>query len=488
MATVALPPLDLFINNEFVPSLSGKRFSVIQPATEQVICEVAEAGVEDVDRAVAAASRAQPGWHALGWVARQKLLLKLADIWDAHSTELGKLESFNNGTNIGIATAIVANLAEEIRCFASWAGKLDGRVPVPPNEDVLAYVNREPLGVCGLILPWNLPLWVMMVKLAPCLAAGNTAVIKPAESTPLTALRVAELFKLAGFPPGVVNVVNGFGAVAGSALASHPGVAKVAFTGSTAVGKTIMTLAANSNLKRVQLELGGKGPLIICPGVNLDKAVELAALAMWTNNSEICTAGSRTYVHESLYDEFVIKAAAAAKAIKVGHQLKEDTQMGPMVNKAQYEKVLKYIDLGRSEGARLVTGGQSLRSEMKGGYFIEPTVFADVKDSMRICKEEIFGPVQCILKWSSVEDVLQRANALPYGLSAGVMSDDVHMVHTITKRLKAGYVWVNTWHLICPNIEFGGSKQSGFGREGGVEGAYEWTQSKSVVMAMTSRL
>jgi len=285
-----------------------------------------------------------------------------------------------------------------------------------------------------------------------------------------------------------MNVVNGYGPVAGSALASHRDVAKVAFTGSTAVGKTIMTLAAQSNLKRVQLELGGKGPLIICPGVNVDKAVELAATAMWTNNSEICTAGSRTYVHESLYDEFVKKAAVVAKAIKVGDQLKEDTNIGPMVNRAQFEKVLKYIDLGKSEGARLVAGGRSLREEMKGGYYVEPTVFADVTDSMRICKEEIFGPVQSILKWSSVEDVLKRANALPYGLSAGVMSEDVNMIHTFTKRLKAGYVWVNTWHLICPNIEFGGSKQSGFGREGGVEGAYEWTQSKSVVMALTSRL
>jgi len=328
----------------------------------------------------------------------------------------------------------------------------------------------------------------MMVKLAPCLAAGNTAVIKPAESTPLTALRVAELFQQAGFPPGVVNVINGLGPVAGSALAGHHDVAKVAFTGSTAVGKTIMGLAASSNLKRVQLELGGKGPLIICPGVNVDKAVELAAVAMWTNNAEICTAGSRTYVHESMYEEFVQKAGLAAKAIKVGHQFKEDTNIGPMVNKAQYEKVMKYIELGKSEGATLVAGGRSLREEMKGGYYIEPTVFADVRDTMRICRDEIFGPVQSILKWSNVEDVIQRANALPYGLSAGVMSDDIHMVHTLTKRLKAGYVWVNTWHVVCPNIEFGGTKQSGFGREGGVEGALEWTQTKSVVMAMTSRL
>lgn len=485
--SVSLPPLEHFINNEFVPSRSGKRFPVIQPANEQTICQVAEAGVEDVNNAIQAAAKAQPGWHALGWVGRQKLLLKLADVWTAHAEELGRLEAFNNGTTVSIATAIVAGLAEDIRYFASWAGKLDGRVPVPPNEDVFAYVNREPLGVCGLILPWNLPLWVMMVKLAPCLAVGNTAVIKPAESTPLTALRAMELFKLAGFPPGVVNVVNGFGPVAGAALASHPDVAKIAFTGSTAVGKNIMNLAASSNLKKVQLELGGKGPLIICPGVNVDKAVELAAAAIWTNNSEICTAGSRTYVHESVYDEFVAKAAAVAKGLKVGHQLKEDTNVGPMVNQNQYEKVMRYIEFGKAEGARLVAGGQSLRAQMKG-YFVEPTVFADVTDTMRICREEIFGPVQCILKWSSVEDVLNRANALPYGLSAGVMSDDAHMIHTLTKRLKAGYVWVNTWHVICPNIEFGGSKQSGFGREGGVEGAYEWTQSKSVVMALASRL
>ncbi|KAL6066356.1 Retinal dehydrogenase 1 [Balamuthia mandrillaris] len=518
--------LQLFINNEHVPSLSGKTLEVIAPATEEVLATVALGEKDDIDRAVEAAEQALEGeWKTMSGSKRRDLLLKLATLWEREAPALGKLEALNNGTLPAFQGAVIGALANDWRFNAGWADKIDGRV-VEASPGTHTYVRREPIGVCGLILPWNVPLWTLVVKLAPCLAMGNTVVIKPAEQTPLTALRIASLFKEAGFPPGVVNVVPGFGggpSGAGAALASHMKVRKLAFTGSTEVGRLILKAAADSNLKRVQLELGGKSPMVIFEDADLDKAVQLAQRAIFwlvvscflnffrvrllfflylqnllivfsshiyfsfynnRNNGQLCTAGSRTFVHESIYDQFVEKATAAAQSIRVGDPSAEAVEVGPVVDKPQFEKVLHYLESGKKEGAVLKTGGGKAFPDKKG-YFIQPTVFADVTDDMEIARDEIFGPVQSIIKFSEMKDLVKRCNATEYGLAAGVVTNDISKVFELANHLAAGTVWVNTYHEIATAAEFGGYKQSGFGREGGCP-FDEWTISKTVVVRYKS--
>jgi len=472
----------LFINNEWVDSVSGQTYEVINPLTEKSFGSVPEANAEDVNKAVKAARAALNGeWASIGAKGRRNLLLKLADAFQKHQQELSLLESLNNGAPLTFQSLVANSLADDIRYYAGWADKLDGRVPVVDGP-FQAFVHKEALGVCGIILPWNLPLWGLITKLGPCLAAGNTAIVKPAEQTPLSALRFAELLQELGFPAGVVNIVTGH-AAPGIAITHHMDIDKVAFTGSTEVGHLVMKASAESNLKRVQLELGGKAPLVICADANLDEAAAIAGAAIFSNNGELCTAGSRTFVHKSIYDEFVKKAVEGAKRKVVGHPHKSD--IGPLVDKEQMDKVLKYIELGKKEGAQLEVGGNRHGNE---GYFVQPTVFSNVTDDMTIAKEEIFGPVQSILKFDSIQEVIERCNATPYGLSAGIVTKDINTVFYFTKHAKAGTVWVNTYLPVFPSCEFGGYKQSGFGREGGPEGINEWTITKTVLIGITPKL
>jgi len=415
-------------------------------------------------------------WSRIGSKGRRNLLLKLADLFEKHAKELAKLETFNNGGPLRFQSAVIEELPEDLRYYAGWADKIDGRIPVVDGTNSV-FVHKEPLGVCGIIIPWNVPLWGLITKLGPCLAAGNTAIIKPAEQTPLSALRFAELVQSVGFPPGVVNILPGFGA-AGSAIAHHMDIDKVAFTGSTEVGRLVMKASADSNLKRVQLELGGKGPLVILPDADIDKAVDLAGVAVFTNNGQLCTSGSRTFVHKSIYDEFVKKSVERTKKLSVGHPFTSD--VGPLADKEQFEKVLKYIDIGKQEGAKLECGGNRSGKE---GYFVQPTIFANVKDTMTIAQEEIFGPVQSIFAFETMEEVIARCNSSPYGLSAGIVTNDSSQVFLFTRSIKAGTIWVNNFLPVYPSVEFGGFKQSGFGREGGVEGIGEWVQTKSVMLS-----
>jgi len=472
----------VWIDNEYGPAASGRTFEVIDPATEEVLADVALGAKADIDRAVAAAEAALQGeWGHMTPSARRDLLLKVASLWETQVPALGRLEALNNGTLPAFQTAVIGGLVNDWRYHAGWADKVDGRV-IDAAPGTHSYVRREPLGVCGMILPWNVPLWTMVVKLAPCLAMGNTVVIKPAEQTPLTALRVAQLFKEAGFPKGVVNVVPGLGGGpdgAGATLASHMRVRKIAFTGSTEVGRIIMKAAADSNLKRVQLELGGKSPVVVFEDANIEKAVQIASMAVFWNNGQLCTAGSRTFVHEKIYDKFVEAATEAAKQLQVGDPSSDGTsQIGPLVDKAQYEKVLEFIESGKTEGAVLKAGGSSLG---KKGYFVKPTVFANVNDQMRIAREEIFGPVQSIIRFSDPKEVIARCNNTEYGLAAAVVTEDIAKVFQIANSVQAGTIWVNTYHEVYVNAEFGGFKQSGFGREGGSP-VDEWTISKSVIV------
>lgn len=484
--------LHLFINNEWVESMSGKTFPVINPVDGSELCRVSEAAVCDVNKAVEAAERALEGeWKSMGARGRQDLLLKLGELWQTKIEELSALESLNNGTAISLQRSVIESLINEIRYHAGFCDKVDGRVVCDDAIDgnYHVYTKREPIGVCGMIIAWNLPLWCLMVKLMPCLAMGNTVVVKPAEQTPLTALKVGEMLKEVGFPPGVVNILPGYGPTTGASIASHMKVRKIAFTGSTEVGRLIMKASGDSNLKQVQLELGGKSPLVIFDDVDLDEAVEIAASVFWNNGQE-CDACSRTFVHEGIYDQFVEKAVERAKKLKIGDPLDPETDIGPVVSPEQYERVLDYINCGKTEGARLAYGGSDLSKEQFGGkgYYVQPTIFADVTDDMKICREEIFGPVQCLIKFSSVQEVVHRCNDTSYGLAGGVLSKNIGNIFAIANNLKAGTVWVNDYSKVMPQAEFGGMKQSGFGREGGVTALSEWTNTKTVCMKIPNVL
>ena len=492
MATISAPQGEmraavsatkLLINNQWVDSASGKTFPTLNPATGEVICQVAEADATDVDYAVRAARYAfdQGPWRKLAASERGRLLNRLADLIEHHADELARLEALDNGKPYAVASA--ADLPLTIACYryyAGWADKVQGRT-IPITGNYFCYTRLEPVGVVGQIIPWNFPLLMQAWKLGPALATGNTVVMKPAEQTPLTALRVGELIVEAGFPPGVVNLLPGYGPTAGAAIARHMDVDKIAFTGSTEVGHLIMEAAARSNLKRVTLELGGKSPNIVFADADLDQAIEGAHFALFFNQGQCCCAGSRLFVEEQAYDEFVERSAARARRRTVGDPFDPATEQGPQVDQDQYNKVLRYIASGKKEGARLVCGGGSVGDR---GYFVEPTVFADVKDDMTIAREEIFGPVMSIIKFRDIDEVVQRANHTEYGLAAAVWTRDIGKAHTIANSVRAGTVWINCYDVFDAAAPFGGFKQSGMGRELGEYGLQQYTEVKTVTVKL----
>ena len=477
---VALPELKLLIGNRWVASASGKTFATINPSTGEEICEVAEADAADVEQAVRAARSAfeHGPWRSMRASERGRLLHRLADLIESNGDELARLESLDNGKPVSVAKAVdVAKTVACYRYFAGWADKVHGKT-IPIDGDFLCYTRHEPIGVVGQIIAWNFPMLMMAWKLAPALATGNTVVLKPAEQTPLTALRIGELILEAGFPEGVVNVVPGFGPTAGAAIASHMDVDKVAFTGSTEVGHLIMEAAAKSNLKPVTLELGGKSPNIIFADVDLDAAVEGAHMGLFSNQGQSCCAGSRVFVEETIYDQFVERSIARASKRIVGDPFDPRTELGPLVDQTQFDKVMGYVESGRNERATLACGGNRIGNR---GYFIQPTVFADVQDDMQIAREEIFGPVMSIISFKSLDEVISRANRTKYGLAAAVWTRDIKKALAVANGVRAGTVWVNCYNVMDTRAPFGGFKQSGIGRELGEYGLQQYTQVKSVI-------
>jgi aldehyde dehydrogenase (NAD+) len=394
---------------------------------------------------------------------------------------LARLESLDNGKPYGVAKAVdVGATVGCYRYFAGWADKIQGKT-IPVDGEFFCYTRHEPVGVVGQIIPWNFPMLMQAWKLAPALAAGNTVVLKPAEQTPLSALRIGQLIVEAGFPEGVVNILPGFGPTAGAAIARHMDVDKVAFTGSTEVGKLIMEAAAQTNLKRVTLELGGKSPNIVFADTNLDEAVEGAHFGLFFNHGQCCCAGSRVFVEEKIYDEFVEKSGVRARNRTVGDPFDPKTEQGPQVDQAQFDKVMGYIESGRSEGAKVVCGGDRVGDR---GYFIQPTVFSDVRDEMKIAREEIFGPVMSIIPFKSADEVVVRANRTEYGLAAAVWTRDIQKAHAIANNVRAGTVWVNCYNVLDSRAPFGGFKQSGIGRERGEYGLQQYTEVKTVIVKL----
>ncbi|GAB4845639.1 Aldehyde dehydrogenase 2 member B4, mitochondrial [Ancistrocladus abbreviatus] len=479
------PPVEvkytkLLINGEFVDSASGKTFPTFDPRTGELIAHVAEGDAEDVNHAVSAARKAfdEGPWPKMTAYERSRIMLRFADLVEKHSEELAALETWDNGKPY--EQAAKSELPIFVRLFhyyAGWADKIHG-LTVPADGQYHVQTLHEPIGVAGQIVPWNFPLLMFAWKVGPALACGNTIVLKTAEQTPLTALYAGKLFHEAGLPPGVLNIVSGFGVTAGAALASHMKVDKLAFTGSTDTGKIVLELAAKSNLKSVTLELGGKSPFIVCEDADIDQAVELAHLALFFNQGQCCCAGSRTYVHERVYDEFVEKAKGRAMRRTVGDPFKKDIEQGPQIDPVQFQKIMRYIKSGIDSNAKLECGGDQIGSK---GYFIQPTVFSDVKDDMPIAKDEIFGPVQSILKFRDLDDVIQRANTTRYGLAAGVFTSNIDTANTITRALKAGTVWVNCYDVFDAAIPFGGYRMSGIGREKGIYSLHNYLQVKAVV-------
>jgi aldehyde dehydrogenase (NAD+) len=468
----------LFINNEFVDAVSGKTFPTINPCNGEVICHVAEADKADVDIAVKAARKAFQTWRNVNPSERARLMNKLANLMEENLEELAKLETLDNGKPLSNSQEDIEACVQTIRYYAGWADKLQGKA-IPVDGEFFCYTTHEPVGVCGQIIPWNYPLLMFCWKFGPAIACGNTIVLKPAEQTPLTALRTGALIKEAGFPPGVINIVPGFGPTAGAAISEHMDIDKVAFTGSNVVGRIIMKASAATNLKRVTLELGGKSPFIILDDADVEKAVKYAHEGIFLNAGQSCCASSRVFVQEGIYDEFVKRSVELAKARKVGDPLDEETDQGPLVDQEQYDRVLSYIDSGKQQGAKLCTGGNPIGDK---GYFVEPTVFADVTDDMKIAQEEIFGPVVCIIKFKTIEEVIKRAHKTIYGLAAGVMTKDMQKGLMIANTLRAGTVWVNCYDVGFASAPFGGFRQSGIGRELGEYGLREYSEVKTVTI------
>ncbi|EDW13255.2 aldehyde dehydrogenase, mitochondrial [Drosophila mojavensis] len=476
----------IFINNEWKNSTSGEKFDTINPATEDTIASIEKGGTEDIDLAVNAAQEAfllGSPWRRMDASDRGRLMNRLADLIERDSLYLASLETIDNGKPFAISYAVDLQLTiKHLRYFAGWADKIQGKT-IAADGDFFCYTRHEPVGVCGQIIPWNFPILMLAWKLGPALATGNTIILKPAEQTPLTALYVAQLIKEAGFPPGVVNIVPGYGDI-GAHLAKHPGIDKVAFTGSTAVGKQIQASAGAGNLKRVTLELGGKSPNIVLEDADMEYAVETSHFGLFFNMGQCCCAASRTFVQDKIYDEFVDRSAERAKKRKLGDPFDEQTEQGPQISAKQMEKILELIKSGEKEGAKMLTGG---KRASQPGYFVEPTVFANVKDDMTIAKEEIFGPVQQILRFSDLEEVIERANDSSYGLAASIFTKDLDKANFLINALRAGTVWINTYNILGAHTPFGGYKNSGKGRENSEYALTNYTEIKSVIVKVTEK-
>ena len=467
----------LFINGEFISSSHNKTFQTLNPANNEVLTEVHEASDEDVDRAARAAKEAFENgrWSTMTPLERGDLIYKLALLIEEHQHYIAEIDSLDNGKPISeVLENDLPNAIGQFKYFSGWASKIVGQ-NIPVNGNYLNYTRHEPIGVVGQIIPWNFPFMMAAWKIAPALATGCTVILKPAEQTPLSALYLAELVRKAGFPKGVINIIPGHGGTTGAALVKHPSVNKIAFTGSTEVGKNIMKEAANT-MKRVTLELGGKSPNLVLQDANIDKAAEGVFSGIMYNQGEVCSAGSRAYVHASIYDEFVEKLVALTKEVKLGSGLESGITMGPLVSQKQKDQVMNYIEIGQEEGAKLVCGGGA--SEQ--GCFVEPTILADVEDHMRVSREEIFGPVLVISKFDTDQEVVERANDSAYGLGAGVWTQDITKAHNIANKLKSGSVWINCYNATDPASPFGGFKNSGFGREMGSYALENYTEVKSV--------
>ena len=483
-ARVAPPKIKLtklFINNEWVESSSKKSFETYNPATGEVIASVSEGSGDDVDRAVKAARRALEAgpWATMDAADRGRILFKLADAVEANLEVLASLESFNCGKTITDSRGDIQGVANTLRYYGGWADKLEGRT-IPVRGSFLSYTLRQPVGVVGQIIPWNFPLLMMAWKLGPALACGNTVVMKPAEQTPLTALRMAELAAEAGLPAGVLNIVNGFGETAGAALCTHPDVDKIAFTGHVDTAKIIQKATADS-LKRTSYELGGKSPNVVFADANIDEAVAGAFHAIYFHGGQCCTAGSRLFVEDKIREEFVSKLAAKARERRIGDPLDSATQQGPQVSQEQLDKIMGYVDIGQKQGAKLVSGGKKAGER---GFFVEPTIFDGVKDDMAIAKDEIFGPVVSVLPFKSAEEVFTRANQTYYGLAAAIWTKDIDKAHLYAKHVKAGTVWVNCYHIVDSSTPFGGFKMSGHGRENGEAALELYTELKTVTVKL----
>ncbi|XP_045891670.1 aldehyde dehydrogenase 1A1-like [Micropterus dolomieu] len=484
------PPIQytkLFINNEWCESRSGRKIPVHDPATGKLLCEVEEADSEDVDKAVRSARAAfQIGspWRSMDASDRGQLLNKLADLVERDRLLLATLEALDSGKVFLMAYFVdLMATIKTLRYYGGWADKIQGKT-IPVDGDYFTYTRHEPIGVCGQIIPWNFPVMMFAWKIAPALCCGNTVVIKPAEQTPLSALHMAALIKEAGFPPGVVNVVPGYGQTAGCAISHHMDIDKVAFTGSTAVGKVIQKAAGDSNLKRVTLELGGKNPNIVFADCDLEYAVEQAHSGLFFNQGQCCLAGSRVFVEEPIYEEFVHRSVEKARSSVLGNPLLPGVDQGPQIDQKQFDKIMDLIESGKREGATLECGGSVWGQQ---GLFIQPTVFSNVTDDMRIAKEEIFGPVQQIMRFSSIHEVIQRANATHYGLAAGVFTNDIDKALTVSSALQAGMVWVNCYNAMSAQCPFGGFKMSGNGRELGEYALQEYTEVKAVTIKLSRK-
>ncbi|KAL1990171.1 hypothetical protein VTN49DRAFT_6010 [Thermomyces lanuginosus] len=485
-----IQPTGLFINNEWVRSSEGLTITSINPTDETEITTVQAASPADIDRAVQAARKAfnDPSWRQLSATDRGKLMLKLSDLVDKHREILATIETWDNGKPYTVARdEDLVEVAETIRYYAGFADKVFGQV-IETTPEKFAYTLREPVGVCGQIIPWNYPLAMAAWKLGPALACGNTVVLKPAEQTPLSILYFANLIKEAGFPPGVVNIVNGEGRVAGAALAAHTGVDKIAFTGSTATAREIMKMAA-VNLKNITLETGGKSPLIVFSDADLENAVEWAHIGIMSNQGQICTATSRILVQDSIYDRFLEAFKAQVRRIsRIGDPFAEETFQGPQVTKAQYDRVRSYIDIGLAEGAKLEMGSPTSAKKDRKGYFIEPTVFTNVNSKMRIYQEEVFGPFVVIARFSTEEEAIRMANETTYGLGSAVFTRDLTRAHRVAKQIEAGMVWINSSNDSDWRIPFGGVKASGIGRELGEAGLAAYSNIKAVHVNMRAKL